>query len=384
MASSRRKKIPGKFAEVKTPAYIVDFGVLENNLRVLKKVKDRTGCKVLLALKCFSMYSSFPLIRQYLDGVCASSANEARLGSEEFGKEVHTFGAAYSEEGFRLIKKYSDHIIFNSISQWEKFRKRCKNKDIGLRINPDYSEIKTELYDPCAKNSRLGVKAEELKGKDLRGVSGLHFHALCQQNSDTLERILERVEEKFGRYMHGMRWMNFGGGHHITRGEGHYSGEKYDIGRLCRLVNDFKKRYGVQVILEPGEAVVLDAGFLVSSVLDIKGNIAILDASAEAHMPDVVAMPYTPPVAGAGKPGKFKHEYILAGPTCLAGDNIGEYSFKDPLQIGDRIVFEDMALYTMVKNTTFNGIGLPSINVYRDGSITNIKRFGYRDFKRRL
>jgi len=380
--------LQGKFASVKTPAYVVDLDALENNLKILKSVKDSTGCKVLLALKCFSMYSTFPLIRSYLDGVCASSANEARLGREEFRKEVHTFCAAYTTEDLISIKRCSDYIIFNSISQWEKEKDFFEESDhtCGLRINPEYSEIKTELYNPCAKNSRLGITAAELEGYDLEGITGLHFHVMCQQNSDILERVLQKIEEKFDKHIRKMRWINFGGGHHIARKDC-YVGKQYDVDLLCRLINNFKRKYDVQVILEPGEGVVINAGFLVSSVLDIKNNckdIAILDASAEAHMPDVIAMPFRPPVTGAGTPNQYEHNYLLAGPTCLAGDVIGEYSFRQPLKVGDKVVFEDMALYTMVKNTTFNGINLPSICTSKKGEIKVIKKFGYNDFKRRL
>ncbi|MFC2149435.1 carboxynorspermidine decarboxylase [Candidatus Auribacterota bacterium] len=369
--------------KVKTPCFIVDEAAVERNLKILSGVKRRTGCRILLALKAFSMYGMFPLIRKYLDGICASSENEARLGYEEFGKEVHTFAPAYSQEGIRQIAKYSDFIIFNSFGQWSRHRDHSlkRKKKCGLRVNPEYSEIEVDLYDPCVKNSRLGVRSRDLDGQDLAGISGLHFHAMCQQNSDVLERILVRFERKFGKHLGKMEWVNFGGGHHITR-------DDYDIDLLVRLINDFKDKYGVEVIIEPGEAIALNAGILVSSVIDIiKGDmdIAILDTSAETHMPDVLAMPYRPGVIGAGKPGEYRYTYRLGGVTCLAGDVIGDYSFKRRLKPGDKLMFKDMAIYSMVKTTTFNGIDLPSIAVYTKGrKLKIVKQFGYEAFKSRL
>jgi len=379
------------FSRLKTPAYIIHLGVLEDNLKILKKVRDKTGCRILLALKGYAAWKTFPLIREYLDGVCASSVNEARLGREEFGKEVHTFAPAYTEQDISEHLLYSDHIIFNSFSLWKKYRetikkhnqKSAKKIECGIRINPESKGAENDLYNPCAKGSRLGVTIKEfLKNKDeLDGIDGLHFHALCEQNSDALENALKNVEKKFGKFIPQMKWVNFGGGHHITR-------KDYDTERLCRLINGFKKKYDVDVIIEPGEAAALDTGVLVSSVLDIienGGRIAVLDTSAEAHMPDILSMPYRPSVIGADKPGKKKYTYRLGGLTCLAGDFIGEYSFDRELKPGDKLVFQNMAVYTMVKNTMFNGIRLPEIVIMdRDEEIVHAKRFGYEDYKGRL
>ncbi len=374
-------RIYRKLAKVDTPSYVVDLKSLLKNLKALKEVKESTGCKILLALKAFSMHSTFPLVSRYLDGVSASGLNEARLGREEFRKEVHTYSAAYNENEFKEIVENSDYIIFNSVNQLEKLKDKAKDKKVGLRVNPEYSEVEVQLYNPCANKSRLGVKAEDLNEDSIRHVSGLHFHVMCEQNSDTLQRVLHRFEEKFGKYLHDLEWVNLGGGHHITR-------EDYDIALLIKLINRIKEKYEVRVILEPGEAVALNAGFLVSSVLDIvdnDGKIAILDASAETHMPDVLAMPYRPFVIGSGMMGEKRFDYRLAGPSCLAGDVIGDYSFDSELKIGDKLVFTDMAIYTMVKNTTFNGINLPSIYlINEDGKIELVKSFGYKDFKERL
>lgn len=377
---------------VKTPSFVIDEGLLEKNLKVLYSVKQRTGAKILLALKAYSAFSTFPLIKKYLDGVCASSPNEARLGKEEFGKEVVVASPAYTDGDIRQLVKYSTCIIFNSFSQLKKFRKTAVSHGIkcGIRINPEYSEAPAEMYNPCGPRSRLGVTISNFDEKELEEVSGMHFHALCEQDSDALQRVLEAVEKKFGKYLSKMKWVNFGGGHHITR-------EGYDINLLCALINSFKKRHNVQVYLEPGEAVALNAGFLVASVIDIVHNemdIAILDVSAETHMPDVLAMPYTPEIAGAKIASKLSQEdrkrypYVcrLGGLTCLAGDVIGDYAFPKKLSIGEKLVFTDMAIYSMVKTTTFNGVNLPSISVYNpeSGKIKIIKEFAYRDFKDRL
>ncbi len=370
------RRLQRELAKVSTPCYVVDKQALISNLEILKEVKEKAGCRILLALKAYSMWRTFPLINQYLDGVCASSPNEARLGREEFGKEVHTYSPAYSEKDFKEILRYSDHIVFNSVAQWKRFRHLCKGKECGFRVNPGYSEVKVKLYDPCSDGSRLGIR--ELKEEDMEGIRGLHFHAMCEQDSDTLERVLASFEKKFGHLISKVRWVNFGGGHHITR-------KGYDRERLIRLVKDFKKKHGVEVILEPGEAIALDAGYLVSTVLDvIEGRKAILDTSAEAHMPDVLAMPYRPQAAGAGKPEEKKHTYKLGGNTCLAGDVIGDYSFDDELKVGDKVIFKDMAIYSMVKNTTFNGVGLPSIAILDNGKAKILKRFTYKDFKSRV
>jgi len=371
---------------IRTPAYVIDEAVLEKNLKILRDIRDATGCKILLAQKAFACYATYPLIGRYLDGVCAGGLHEAMLGKEYCDGEVHVFSPAYSEADFMHLLKISDCIVLNSLSQLDRFGERMKESRgvaFGLRVNPEYSEITIEKYNPTARFSRLGVRAGELERRDLSCISGLHFHALCEENSDTLERVLKAFETRFAKYIRlpHISWVNFGGGHHITRLD-------YDIARLCRLIDDFKKRYGIQVILEPGEAVALNAGGLVTSVLDIKHNemdIAILDTSVTAHMPDVLEMPYRPVVAGADRAGKKPFTYRLAGATCLAGDVVGDYSFDTKLQVGSKLFFLDMVIYTMVKSTTFNGIKLPSMILYaKDGSLKLIKEFGYDDFKGRL
>ena len=369
--------------QVATPAYIIDEGKLENNLTILKNVINRTGCKILLAQKCFSMFRVYPLIGQYISGCTASGLFEARLGYEEMKKENHVFSPAYKDGEFNEIVGYCDHIIFNSIVQLQKFRGRCEGKSIGLRINPECStQGEHAIYDPCAPGSRLGVTVDKLSECVLEGVDGLHFHTLCEQNSDDLETTLNAVEEKFGKYLYGMKWLNMGGGHHITRAD-------YDVDRLVRLINHIKEKYGVQVYLEPGEAVALNAGYLKTTVLDIVENhgvtTLILDASAACHMPDVLEMPYRPPLKDSGEPGEKEYTYRLSSYTCLAGDIIGDYSFDRELKLGDTLYFEDMAIYSMVKNNTFNGIGLPDIVLRKkDGECELVKRFGYEDFKSRL
>ena len=374
------------FNAIPSPCYVVDEDLLIQNLEILRSVQERTDCSILLAQKGFSMFSVYPLIKKYLKGVTSSSLFEARLGFEEMGSEVHTFAPAFVDDDFDEILKYSDHIVFNSFDQWSRYKDRVKavtSKEIecGIRINPEYSEIEKPIYDPCYRNSRLGVTLENFRPDELDGIDGLHFHTMCEQNSDTLERTIKVVDEKFGRYIEGMKWLNMGGGHHITRPD-------YDIETLIRSIMFFKEKYGVKVYLEPGEAVALNTGFMVASVLDIVKNgmeIAILDASAVCHMPDVLEMPYRPEIIDAGKPGENPYLYRLAGNTCLAGDVIGDYSFKKPLKPGDRVVFCDMAHYTMVKNNTFNGINLPSIALYNaTEGIKTLKKFGYDNFKARL
>lgn len=370
---------------IQTPVYLVDETLIEENMRVLRYVKDRTGCKVFHALKAYASFATFKTMSAYLDGVCASGLNEARLGYEEFGKEVHTFGAAHREEEIGQILKYSDSIIFNSFHQLEKYGERARKAgvDIGLRVNPGHAEVAEQMYNPCAPCSRLGIVSDEFTNRfpEYRGmVDGLHFHAMCEQGSDVLERILKSFEKLYGSFIRGLKWVNFGGGHHITR-------DDYDLERLIRTINTFRKKYGVQVHLEPGEASVYHAGVLISTVLDVVKNemdIAIMDTSAEAHMPDVLLMPYRPVVMGSAMPGEKPYTYRLAGPSCLAGDIIGDYSFDRPLARGDRLVFADMALYSIVKNTTFNGIGLPDIAVVRQGGkVAVVRRFGYRDYRNR-
>ncbi len=374
------------FRKLTTPCYVVDERLLIKNLEILHYVQERTGCSILLAQKGFSMYCVYPLIGKYLKGVTSSSLFEARLGYEEMGKEVHAYAPAYIEEEFDELLKYSDHIVFNSFDQWNKYRDKVKNfkskkVECGIRINPEYSEIETHLYDPCYNYSRLGVTLSNFKPEELDGIDGLHFHTMCEQNSDTLARTIKVVDEKFGEYIKDMKWLNFGGGHHITRPD-------YDLETLIKSIEFFQNKYGVKVYLEPGEAVALNTGFLVAKVLDIVNNgmnIAILDTSAACHMPDVLEMPYRPNIIDSGRPDEYEHTYRLGSHTCLAGDVIGDYSFRQPLKPGDKLVFCDMAHYTMVKNNTFNGINLPSIALYNEKEgIKIVKKFGYEDFKSRL
>ena len=369
-----------------SPCYLVDERLLEKNLKLLEYVQERTGCNIILALKGFSMFSTFPLVKKYLKGVTSSSLFEARLGYEEMGKQVHIFAPAYREDEFDEITKYCDHIVFNSFNQWNLYKDRVKKVtekkiEFGIRINPEYSEIETDMYNPCFKNSRMGVTLDNFKPEELEGIDGLHFHTMCEQNSDTLERTIKVVDEKFGKYIKNMKWLNFGGGHHITRPD-------YDIEKLISSIMYMKEKYNIDIYLEPGEAVALNTGFLVSTVLDVIDNgmkIAILDTSAACHMPDVLEMPYRPNIIDASEADELPYTYRLGGPTCLAGDVIGDYSFKEPLKPGDKIVFCDMAHYSMVKNNTFNGINLPAIVKYNDEEgIQIIKEFGYEDFKNRL
>lgn len=373
---------PGK---VNTPSYIIDEEHLIKNLEILNGVEKRTGCKILLAQKAFSCWHLYPLIAKYISGTACSGLYEARLGYECMGKENHVFCAGYRDNEIDEIADYCGHIIFNSFTQLDRYRDRilAKGKKIGLRINPEHSTQEGhEIYDPCSPTSRLGITLKNFREDDLEGVSGLHFHTLCEQNSDDLETTLDAFESKFGKYLDKMEWINFGGGHHITR-------EDYDIPRLERCIKRMQDRYGLEVFLEPGEAIALNAGYLVTEVLDIikkdDMDIAILDTSAACHMPDVLEMPYRPPLLCSGKAFEKEFTYRLGSQTCLSGDSIGEYSFDSELKTGARLVFSDMAIYTMVKNNTFNGMGLPSIAVCREnGSVETLKTFGYDDFKMRL
>lgn len=373
------------FGLLKTPCYVVDERLLKRNMELLKSVALQTGCKILLAQKAFSMFSLYSFMAEYLDGTTASSLFEAKLGYEEFGKEVHIYSPAYKEEEIDEILSICDHVLFNSVNQWKKYRKKvkeCGRKiECGLRINPEYSEISTDIYNPCFLYSRMGSTVDNFQDEDLDGLDGLHFHTMCEQNSDVLKRTIEVIDYKFGRYLGKMKWINFGGGHHITR-------EDYNILDLVQCIEFMQAKYNLQVYLEPGEAVALNTGYLVSEVLDTMKNgmdIAILDTSAACHMPDVLEMPYRPEIINAGKPGEYQYTYRLGGPTCLAGDIIGDYSFKEKLNPGKKLVFCDMAHYTMVKNNTFNGMNLPSIAVYKEKEgIQIIKEFGYQDFKSRL
>ena len=378
-----------RIQDVPTPCYVVDEAKLIRNLELQKKVQEEAGCRILLAQKAFSMFYEYPLIGQYLAGTTASGLYEARLGREEMGKENHVFSPGYREQEMDEIVSVCDHVIFNSFSQLKKYRDRCLGRtSIGLRINPECStQGDHAIYDPCAPGSRLGVTLENFKKAlledpdALEGVEGLHFHTLCEQNSADLERTLRAAEEKFGDYIGQMKWLNMGGGHHITR-------EDYDVELLIRCVRRVKDTYGVEVYLEPGEAVALNAGYLVTEVLDVVDNgirTLILDASAACHMPDVLEMPYRPPLKDSGKPGEKAYTYRLSSCTCLAGDVIGDYSFDREIGPGDRLCFEDMAIYSMVKNNTFNGIGLPHIAVLSAGGDCRVIRsFGYDDFKCRL
>ncbi|WHI44493.1 carboxynorspermidine decarboxylase [Microbulbifer sp. JMSA004] len=379
---------------VPSPCFVVDEIALRDNLALLADVQERSGAKVLAALKAFSMFSTGPIVAEYLSGTCASGLHEAKLGYEEYGgrdkgKEVHVFSAGYKDEELREILQFAHHVVFNSFSQWKRYRELCLDMQkqrpelsFGLRINPEHSEGHTDLYDPCAPCSRLGIVRSLFENESLEGISGLHFHTLCEQDFKPLERTIAAVEEKFGDLIPQMEWINFGGGHHITRRD-------YQVDELVEAVRNFAEKYDVQVYLEPGEAISLFAGILVAEVVDITWNgenQAILDASATCHMPDVLEMPYRPEITGAARPGDLPHTYRLGGQSCLAGDSIGEYSFSQPLRIGERLVFEEMAYYTMVKTNTFNGIPLPAIALWNSDTddLKMIKAFGYEDFKERL
>jgi carboxynorspermidine decarboxylase len=373
------------FNQVPSPCYVVDERLLTKNLELLNSVQERTGAKILLALKGFSMHSVFPLVGKYLTGVTSSSLFEARLGFEKMGKEVHAYAPAYVDGEMDELLQYTDHIVFNSFDQWNRFKEKVQNAEkkieAGLRINPEYSEIETQLYNPCAPYSRFGVTLDNFKPEELDGIDGLHFHTMCEQNSDTLKRTIKVVDEKFGEYIKKMKWINFGGGHHITRPD-------YDIETLIESILFIKEKYNVDVYLEPGEAIALNTGYLVSTVLDIVHNgmdIAILDTSATCHMPDVLEMPYRPNIIDAGMPGENEYTYRLGGMTCLAGDVIGDYSFNKPLKPGDKLIFCDMAHYTMVKNHMFNGVNLPSIASYNEvEGMKVVKQFRFEDYSNRL
>lgn len=374
-----------KINELPTPCYVIDENIIEENCKVLADVMKKTGCHVLLAQKAFSNYALYPLIGKYLSGTTASGLYEARLGREEMGRENHVFAPAYKDEDMDELVKICDHIVFNSISQLEKHKEKCRNVSIGIRVNPEFStQNGHEIYDPCGKGSRLGVTADLLRNADLTGIDGLHFHTLCEQNSDDLKKTLDVVEEKFDFLLRKVKWVNFGGGHHITR-------KDYDVELLCDCITHIKEKYNVKVYIEPGEAVALNAGYFITTVLDKVKNSGItcliLDGSAACHMPDVLEMPYTPPLSEGSiiETPEKEFDYRLGGNTCLAGDIIGNYRFDHDVQIGERLTFCDMAIYSMVKNNTFNGIPLPSIySMDRSGDCRLIKSFGYNDFKERL
>ena len=377
--------------DINTPAFVVDLDKLKTNLELLKSIKEETKAKILLAQKAYSCFYTYPLIAEYLDGTTASGIYEARLGYEEFKKEVHIFSPAYKAEDMEEIVKIAKHVVFNSFAQLALYAKLAKenNCEIALRINPECStQTEHEIYDPCSRGSRLGVRIAEFEkvleskeGKELYSMlDGLHFHTLCEQNSDDLHTTLQAVEQRFGKYLPDMRWLNFGGGHHITR-------KDYDVELLKKCIAKMRDKYNLSIYLEPGEAVVLNAGYLVATVIDVVEAdipVAILDTSAACHMPDVIEMPYRPPLKDSALPHEKEYTYRLAGPTCLAGDVIGEYSFDKALKVGDRLIFEDMALYTMVKTNTFNGMPLPDITVMEKGECKLIKSFSYDDFKMRL
>jgi carboxynorspermidine decarboxylase len=370
---------------VSTPTWVLEEALLQENIALLDEIQKRSGAKILLALKGYALWASFPIINGKLQGCCASGLYEAKLASEAFGREVHTYSPAYKEEEIEEIAAISHHLVFNSPAQFRKFSAKAKAANpsisLGLRINPEYSESPVELYNPCGLHSRLGTTLANFDPKTAEECDGFHFNALCEQSAEALEKVLEAFEEKFGNFFHSLKWINFGGGHHITK-------EGYDREKLISLILRFRKKYNVDIYLEPGEAVGWQTGTLVASVLDIVHNgidIAILDTSAEAHMPDTIIMPYRAEVRGAGKAGEREYTYRLAGNTCLAGDIMGDYSFDQPLQVGDKIIFEDQMHYTMVKATTFNGIKLPAITILKsDGSMEIVREFGYEDFKNRL
>ncbi len=379
-----------------SPFYMVDEALLLENLRILSDVEEKAGCRILLAQKAFSMFELYPVIAKYISGSAASGLYEAKLGAELMGKETHVFSTAFKDDEFDEVLKLADHIIFNSFSQWEHFQEKAlaavretmgedgkthRKPSFGIRINPEHTTQEHAIYDPCYKGSRLGVTKANFRKDLLQGISGLHFHTLCEQNSDALLETLQAVEENFGEFLPAMEWVNFGGGHHITRAD-------YDVERLVEAIIRFKDKYKVEVYLEPGEAVALQAGFLVGTVLDLTVNDvtnAILDVSAACHMPDVLEMPYRPEILGAGRPEEKAFTYRLGGQTCLAGDIIGDYSFDHELKIGERLIFCDMAIYSMVKNNTFNGMQLPSIAAADiSGNIRCVRSFGYEAFKERL
>ena len=369
--------------QLPSPAFVCEEALLIKNLEILKRVQDEAEVNILLALKGFALFSTFDICKKYLKGCCASGLHEAILAKEEFGGEVHTYSPAFKEEEFDEIVSLSNHVVFNSFSQLKRLKHKALGKtSIGLRVNPEYSSVEVDLYNPCAPFSRLGITKANFQKDEIEEVEGLHFHALCEQNVDVLEGALVNFEKNFGEFLASMKWVNFGGGHHITRVD-------YDVDRLIEVLKSFKKRYPhLEVYLEPGEAVGWQTGYLSATVLDIVDNgmkIAILDTSAEAHMPDTLAMPYRPDIRNSGLANEKKYTYRFAGNTCLAGDVIGDYSFDEELKIGDRIILEDMIHYTMVKTTTFNGIKLPAIVLKKDNDCyQTVNKFGYNEYKRRL
>ena len=370
--------------ESHTPYYEIDEQIIAYNLKKLAYIKEKTSCKILLATKAYSCFDTYPLLSQTLDGTTNSSVNETRLSYETFGKETHVYSPAYSHQSIEELINYADHIIFNSIQQFQTFKQKLPSKiQYGLRLNPEHIEVVNNLYSPCVPGSRFGMLTENLLNQNIDGISGFHIHALCQNNGESLIRLMKATERKFKNWLDDkhIKWVNFGGGHMIPH-------EKYNPDQVCEAINSFQSTYNVQVILEPGEAVVYKAGKLVCNILDIIHNtidIAICNTSATAHMPDILEMPYTPTITHAYKPNEQPYRYRIAGNTCLSGDIMGEYSFKKPLQIGDNLTFEDMAQYTIVKNTWFNGIDLPSIIIKRlNGKKECVKQYSYTDFVHQL
>ncbi|WP_418179835.1 carboxynorspermidine decarboxylase [Aliarcobacter lanthieri] len=378
-----KNQILSSLEELPSPSFVCEEELLEKNLKLLKYVQDETGINILLALKGFAMHSTFDLCKQYLKGCCASGLHEAILAKEEFGLEVHTYSPAFKDEEIDEIVSISNHLVFNSFSQLKRFKDRAYGKvSLGIRLNPEYSSVEVDLYNPCSPFSRMGTTKANFDDTQLKYLDGFHFHTLCEQNVDALEGALKSFEDKFSQYFDRLKWVNFGGGHHITRAD-------YDVERLIKLLKDFKSRYPhLKVYMEPGEAIGWQTGYLVATVLDIIDNgmkLAILDTSAEAHMPDTLAMPYRAMIRNSGIANEKKYTYRFGGNTCLSGDIIGDYSFDEELKVGNKIILEDMIHYTMVKTTTFNGIKLPSIVIKsKDGSYKVIKNFGYEDYKMRL
>lgn len=372
------------FSQFPSPCYVLDEARLRRNMEILDRVQQESGAKIICALKGYSLWASFGIIKEYLHGTTASGLYEAKLGHEEFGGEVHVYSPAFTEADMGEILEIADHLSFNSFSQWTRFREMVKNAprqvSCGIRINPEFSEVETPLYDPCVPFSRLGVTKAEFRPELLEGLEGLHFHSLCGKGADTLERTITVLEANFAEYLGKVKWVNFGGGHHITKAS-------YDVDGLIQVIKAFKAKWNVEVILEPGEAVGWQTGWLVSSVVDLMHNgmgIGILDVSVSAHMPDCLEMPYRPEILGAGEPLEKAHTYRLGGTTCLAGDIVGDYSFEKLLEIGDRLVFDDMIHYTIVKTTMFNGVKHPAIGILREnGSFDVVREFTYEDFKAR-
>ncbi|MGF1485017.1 MAG: carboxynorspermidine decarboxylase [Opitutales bacterium] len=382
------------FAQLPSPAFVVHADRLEANARLLADIRELADVRILLALKGFAMYETFPTLSQYLDGTTSSGLHEALLAQEFFGREIHVYSPAFKPEEIQSLIGFADHLVFNSPGQWMRYRENVQNAgrriDCGLRINPGYSEVELALYNPCAPKSRLGTPLDWFEQELMRhgtnwlkGLSGLHFHTLCEQNVGALARTLPEFEKRFSKYFTGLEWVNLGGGHHITRPD-------YDRAALVALLKDFRERHGLTVYLEPGEAIALDTGILVATVMDIIDNdglVAVLDTSATTHMPDTLEMPYRAHIYGAGQPGEHPHTYRLGGLSCLAGDVLGDYTFPEPLEIGQRLVFADMAHYTMVKTTTFNGVPLPAIVLYqpqKEPTHKVVKRFGYEHYRERL